>query len=327
MKRLVFSAHRIAYNEQEYFSIVCNARQLEELCRVSRADEDPNQGYQRLLSPQRVSKISNYFNSGRMIPGALILSASPGAEPRYDSKNETLSFLPVKGSFLIIDGQHRLFGAARSETEVFFPVCVFTGLEQREEVELFLDINGQQRGVPRALQLEIQKFVTDHEPDKIRLRLFSELNERDTSPLRDRMSRTRSVRGKISHVPFERAIKPLFEWQMFMNLDFEMKYKLIENYLIALRQTLPDKFQEAKNYKLANAAFFQASFMAFREIASATQLRFSNYKIDSFEEILEPLEDLDWERHSGTNKAAIKALSEEMVQLVSQEQHVTEDML
>ena len=43
--------------------------------RVSRVDEDPEYGFQRALDVHRVRKIAEYIAEGKIVPGAIILSA------------------------------------------------------------------------------------------------------------------------------------------------------------------------------------------------------------------------------------------------------------
>ncbi len=282
---------------------------------MSRADQDPQRGYQRLLSSGRARQIAEYLDAGKVIPGALILSAQDSAKFEYDAQHNIVSFVLHRKAFLVIDGQHRLFGASQSKNDVTFPVCIMTELSLEEEVQYFNDINGEQKGVPRTLQLEIEKFlVPEDSKEKTRIKIFHALNERPESPLCNRMSATKSVQGKLTHVPFKSAIEPLLDQKPLQNLDFESKLKLLINFLKAVEGLLVKSLNSSE--KLTNAAFFQAIFGAFRTIALVTHERHNNYEEESFKQVLAPLENIKWDLHSGTNRMAISAFTKHISDLV-----------
>ena len=288
---------------------------LANVCQVSRAVEDPKKGYQRLLSEGRLRQIADYLDSGMIIPGAIILSAQPVAELEYNKNDKTLSFILNPSSFLVIDGQHRLFGASKSKTDFTFSVSIMMGITIEQEVQYFKDINGEQKGVPRTLQLEIEKFlVAEDSKEKIRINLFHALNERPESPLCNRMSATKSVQGKLTHVPFKTAVEPLLDQKPLQGLDFENKIKLLINFLKAVEGILIKSLKSSD--KLTNAAFFQAVFGAFKIVALITHERHGNYDEKSFKEVLAPLENIKWEMHSGTNNMAISAFTKHISDLV-----------
>jgi DNA sulfur modification protein DndB len=243
------------------------------------------------------------------------LSAQPAASLEYKPDEKAISFVLNPKSFLVIDGQHRLFGASESKTDITFPVSIMTGLSLEEEVQYFNDINGEQKGVPRTLQLEIEKFlVSDESKEKIRINLFHALNERPESPLCNRMSATKSVQGKLTHVPFKSAIDPLLDQKPLHELDFDGKVKLLINFLKAVEGLLITSLKSSD--KLSNAAFFQAIFGAFKMFALLTNERHHNYDEKSFRDVLTPLESINWELHSGTNRKAITAFTKHIVDLV-----------
>jgi DNA sulfur modification protein DndB len=249
-----------------------------------------------------------------MIPGAIILSAQPCAHFSFDAAASTVTFNRSPGAFLVIDGQHRLYGAHEANVDVKLPVCVFEKLTIADEVQYFLDINGTQRGVPRTLQLEIVKFsAADGSDDQIRIKLFKELNTNPESPLCGKLSPTKSVIGKLSHVPFKTAIDPVLRYPQFRRSTFENKVQLLINFLCGAESALavaerPDK--------LTNAAFFQALFSCFESIMNHTRLAYRDLKAESFKMALAPLAQIDWDRHSGTNKAAIQELARDIQDLV-----------
>lgn len=276
--------------------------------RVTRAEEDPEKGYQRFLNETRAKHIANYLDQGNAIPGAIILSAKKEAGIRFDEEKEEISFNLIPDSFMVIDGQHRLYGAQFCEKRIELPVAILLNLELEDEVRYFLDINGQQRGVPRALRLEVEKFLVEEDsPEQFRIKLAHKLNESPTSPLVGLISPTKSVTGKLSQVPFKSSIEPLLKLPQIKPLTFDQKYKLFENFLNALYKNLELRGFEKK---ITNSAFFQAVFAAFPEILHLTRENQGDFKIGSFAKTIEPLNDINFEDYSGTNRKTINELAD-----------------
>lgn len=310
-KNKSFSAIPISYNDTMFYMTVIPSKILFDTSKVSRADEDKERGYQRLLGSKRAKDIAKYINDGNVIPGAIILSAQKEANLQFDHKNKTLSYHLAPNAFIVIDGQHRLYGCHQSEQDIPLAVCIFENLSLEEEVQYFLDINSTQRSVPKTLQLELTKFVAKPESkDELRLRLFNELNEQPTSPLSGRMSSAKSVSGKLSHVGFKDAINPLLDTTLFQKMNFEDKTKMLINFLSAVEDVLIES--EGNSKRLTIAVFFKALFGAFDEIRNLVITKFGNYQKESFLDIVAPIGDIDWERYKGTNKQVIKSLTEEI---------------
>jgi len=248
-------AIKIAYSDQEYYVGVCKVNDIFDISKVSRADEDPESGFQRMLGDNRAKQISEYIKSGNLIPGALILSAQEGVIRSYDKAKKKLTINPSKGALLVIDGQHRLYGAHRSGVDVYFPICIFSNLSKEQEVQFFIDVNGFQRGVPKALRLELTKFTAEPgSDDELLNEIFGELDENPESPLFGKMARTRSVTGKISHVAFRNGFKLVLENPIFTAFRIEQKKRVVLNYLDAVDRVLLENFDGEP--KLTNAAFF-----------------------------------------------------------------------
>ncbi|MBI2388606.1 MAG: DGQHR domain-containing protein [Deltaproteobacteria bacterium] len=296
-----------SYNGHRMFVGVVPVEKLFPFCAVSRTAEDPEKGYQRHLAEQRARRIAEYLDDGNVIPGSIILSAQSAAALKYDG--EQLSFAARPRAFLVIDGQHRLYGAHMASTGgVLISVCVLEGLSQEQEVQYFLDVNSTQRGVPRTLQLEIVKFLAEEgSVDEIRVRLFKALNEDPESPLCGRMSADKTVRGKLSHVPFKAAVEPRLNEMPLKSFKFESKVKLLIHFLRAVQRILVDSTNE--DTKLSNAAFFQAMFAVFPDVVRRAHLVHGDMKEESIVKVIRPLRDIRWDVHGGTNKKAIAAFA------------------
>jgi len=325
-KTVIIDAFKTQFGKSIFYIGKCKVSILFNLAKVSRADEDPDIGFQRELGEARANKIAEYLDSGMYIPGAIIVSAQKGVIVSYSDKTKKLKIRNDRGSLLVIDGQHRLFGAHRSTKDLELPVCILSDLEKEEEVQYFIDINGFQRGVPKTLRHELSKFTAD--PGSIDEKLneiFTELDEDLKSPLFGRMARTKSVTGKISHVAFRSAVKPILENAFMDQFNFEQTKKVLINYLVSLNSVLTKNFDGEP--RLTNAAFFQSAMGIFIDAASLTLMNDGGYKVSYFKKCLEPISMLDYEYHKGTNKKAINDLTKELKSLIGISKPVSDDML
>jgi DNA sulfur modification protein DndB len=317
METVTFSAFSIGKDDIECYVTVMSAKEMVKIATVSRIDEDAEKGYQRHLDQKRVKEITSYINDGNIIPGSIILSVQKGCSKRYDEENGKLHVTLSENNLLfVIDGQHRLYGASLCEQDVILPVCIFTGLDIKQEIQYFLDINSYQRGVTKTLRIELLKFLAEPDSrDDIRNRLFKELNTDLNSPLYNRMSPTISMEGKLTHVPFQEAIDPLLNGNILKQFNYEGKKTLIVNYLLAVESTL--KRMEGNSNRITNSIFFQAIFKIFDEVCSLSLTHYKNYKEESFTEILDAITRLDFTRHTGSNNQVKNAMIKEMKDLLA----------
>jgi len=325
MAKTTLTALALKYNQVEFYLSVMSAKKLFKIAKVSRAEEDPEMGFQRALGKQRAISIKKYIEDGNIIPGAIILSSQNKSDFKFDHKNKTITFNEIPNSFLVIDGQHRLYGANMTDIDVLLPLCIFNGLNTEQEVQYFLDVNGYQKGVPKTLRIELLKFIAEpSSKDAIRKALFDALDKEIESPLSGKMARTKSLPGKISHVPFKNAIDPLLDLAPMNNISQEQRIKLLINYLTAVENILIKTLGNAE--KISNTAFFQAIMGAFIDACNLAMTRFNNYKVESFEKVFEPLSEIDFEYHKGTNQQAIKELSAAIRNVIAINQKVPEDI-
>ncbi|MDO4694761.1 MAG: DGQHR domain-containing protein [Eikenella sp.] len=313
-------AFDLSNDSVKYYVTVMNADELFKLSTVSRADEDPTTGYQRLLNEKRAKDIAEYIDAGNIIPGAIILSAQKNAEINFDSNKNEINITAHPNSFFVIDGQHRLYGMKKASNDISVPVCILVGLNLQQEVQYFLDINSNQKGVPKTLRIELMKFLSEPDSiDSIRNTLFKQLNNDNDSPLFGKLSATSSTPGKLSLVPFQNALDPLLTTGTLGTYEFDTKKKILINFLSAVKSWLLEA--EGNSNKLYTSAFFQAIFKIFEKACSLTLAHFQNYQQESFEKILKEMPTLDFEQHTGSNEQAISRLAAELSNLLDIANH------
>jgi len=100
----------ITQGEHKFYSGTMEIELVATTCSTNPREDDPDAGFQRTLDDSRARSIADYIRSGGTIPSSIILSAQPESALIYNSKNKTISFNEEHGAFLILDGQHRVYG-------------------------------------------------------------------------------------------------------------------------------------------------------------------------------------------------------------------------
>ena len=158
-----------------------------------------------MVKPSRLKAIGEYIDEGGKFPTNIVINLKVDGHLTFevqgsfgDTSTGILSLPGLYGSAWIIDGQHRLYGyayASRPEEDdkSVVPVLAYENLPEREEIELFVDINTQQVKINPSLVKEIVSSLNiEHEDPKKKLealhaRTGLRLDDYPTSPLRDRI--------------------------------------------------------------------------------------------------------------------------------------------
>jgi len=147
--RLRYSVSLVRQGDYQFYTLTMPSEVLARTCTVSTRDEDPIKGFQRELDKKRADEIAHYIDEGLgTIPNSVVLSAQPAAELRVIGRGKTLEFNDTPAAFLILDGQHRVYGFSKTRKSLRVPVVVYNGLTRQQESRLFIDINTKQRPVP-----------------------------------------------------------------------------------------------------------------------------------------------------------------------------------
>ncbi|MCX7068058.1 MAG: DGQHR domain-containing protein [Methylococcales bacterium] len=306
------TAIKCVQNGYTFYTTILNSELLKEkdTCYVSRRDEDSERGFQRSLNESRAKDIANYLDKELgCIPSSLILSIQDHAQFQYHQETSQIWFSNKPKIFMVIDGQHRLYGLIKSEKNYDVPVIIFNSLKTSDEVSLFIDINTKQKGVPTTLLLDIKNLAgREDKKEEKQKQLFDELNK--DSVLAGLMSPTKSQVGKITRVSFNGATNQLFENSYFEDKDVHVIYKGIKNYLQAVENIF--KKSKSQRAKLNNGTLFKAIFNIFNEVIDKTLKEYGNLRVESLEEILDPISRIEYDTYVGSNRATLQKLTREM---------------
>ena len=285
-ERASYTASLIIQGDHRFYSLSIPSDVLAQTCVVEPRKEDPIKGFQRVLDEKRAQEIANYIDFGfGTIPTSIILSAQDAADIRYTRVKRTLSFRKVAGAFLILDGQHRVFGFAKAKTQIRVPVSIYTDLNRMQEFRLFMDINTKQRPVPNELLLDIKRLAeTESDQEALFNDVFELFQNSSSSPLFGLLSPTERRKGKISHVTFNNAMKSINN--SFADSDAEHVYSVLSAYLHTCKSGLRGYGLEEN---ITNPTLFRALIMLFPAIAERVADKFSDqFTVANFETVVAP---------------------------------------
>lgn len=176
----------------------------------SKANENMMPTYQRIIKKRRLSKILEFIDNEDQpgyFPNSIIINIDTNgkklgwnnATPQVEgaiSKNGILHLPKKYRSAFIIDGQHRLYGYSDSKykSNNTIPVVAFVNLSRKEQVNLFMQINENQKAVPKTLRETLKADMLWASKDKreqieaLRSRIAVYFGEKNGSAFIDYMS-------------------------------------------------------------------------------------------------------------------------------------------
>jgi DGQHR domain-containing protein len=286
-----YPALQIVQNDQKFFFFTIPAEDIFPYCFVTRRTEDAIEGFQRNLGEDRALSIATYLDdSDGSIPTNIVLSAQEEAQLQYVSKTKSIRFKRIPKAFLVIDGQHRLYGYGLTRKKHRVPVSTYVNLNRKEEAALFIDINTTQRGVPASLLLDIKHLAEkESEKEEFLRKLFDSLNSDPDSPLNGLLSPADNKRGKINRVAFNRSFSDLDQNSIFTQLSAEKQAELLKNFFISIEENLRNPAL------LSRSVYFESITAIFDETIRTAYTKHRNYKLASLRDVLSPLKVIDLE--------------------------------
>lgn len=139
----------------------------------TKAHEEAMPTYQRLVKKSRLKSITDFLNHNGYFPNSIVINLDEECifEPvdvEHDNYDTEIGYLIIPQKYrvaYIIDGQHRLMGYAgcnRGNQQI--PVVAFEMLNKTTQVKLFMDMNENQKAVPKELRLTLYKDLLPTDP-------------------------------------------------------------------------------------------------------------------------------------------------------------------
>lgn len=162
--------------------------------------------YQRLIKKDRLISVQKFINDGNFFPNSIIISIDSKNPLAFEQASQhfnkdclakigLLKLPQTYQSAYIIDGQHRLYGYADSQyaSNSSIPIVAFENLDKADQLKLFMEINLNQKAVPKALRniLEIEIYYDSNDRYLAHSALLGNiakrLGEDPNSPLKGRI--------------------------------------------------------------------------------------------------------------------------------------------
>ncbi|MGF1627496.1 MAG: DGQHR domain-containing protein [Alphaproteobacteria bacterium] len=285
--RLRFSVSLVKQGKHQFYTLTMPSDILAATCVVTTRKEDPKLGFQRELDEKRAIEIAKYIDEDvGTIPNSIVLSAQEKAELKIVGRGKTLEFSNVPGAFLILDGQHRVYGFSKAQTSLRVPVVIYNGLSRKEETRLFIDINTKQRPVPPQLLLDIKQLAEiETESEELLRDVFDYFDQDADSALSGLMSPAEAARLKITRVTFNQATRPLLG--AFAGRHSEEIYRILNAYISAVSSEIAKR---TSSPLLAKPVVFRAFMAIFKSVAQRViDKHGTEYSVHNFQEIVSPM--------------------------------------
>ncbi len=309
-KNLKFPCLLVRQGKYEIVCFVAKAREIWKFTKVNRRETDKDIGYQRTLSPSRVESVKNYIENGNAIPNSILISLDKNAKV---SPNGDYILIPdQEDAGWVIDGQHRLAGAHESKKEIEVVVVAFIGLPEEEQINQFVTINREAKGVPTSLYYDLLKHLppnkTDSDMAKERaVDIAHYLRKSDVSPFYQKIVMDSPKKGQISLTNFVRKVSPLLidKKGKFHTYTLPEQQSIIDNYFHALEHAFPKVFSE-KEAIFFKTLGFGAIINALPTVFDLSLREYQGFRIEDAVKILKRVDFFDfseWEK-LGTGTAA-----------------------
>jgi len=299
---------------QGNYQIVCfvaKATTLWEILQVNKRDPDKDKGYQRILSPARLASISKFIERGNPIPNSVLVSLVKGTTL---SDNGKYVLIPRrKDAGWVIDGQHRLAGAHELHSDIEMLAMAFIDLPLKEQINQFVTINREARGVATSLYYDLLKHLPSNKSDsdiaKERASDIADMLRRDeNSPFFGRVVVVTSPkRGEVSLTNFVRKVAPLVQRNKgkFHLYNVEEQKGIVDNYYKALANMFPAHSGE-KDCVFFQTLGFGALIHALPTVFDLTMKNSTGFTVKDVSETLKNVEDFPFEEWTklGTGNAA-----------------------
>ena len=296
----------------EKASVLYNALSINRRAQAKEKDE----GYQRVLSLSRVQAITRYLRARKTIPGSIIVNLDKAT---FDDKRSELTIPSGNDVGWVIDGQHRLAGAAMAARgdggavalDVDLAVIAFVGLDKALQIEQFVTINREAKNVPTSLYIDLLKHLpTKNAADAVKERandLATELRRDDNSPFFERIAVVSAPKaGQISNVNFARKISTHIAKNGVLSSFTERdQIRIVSNYYQGLRNVFPEQFDDKESVFFKTLGF-GALWNVFPTVFSLALKEHKGFTVKDVAAVFKRIENMDfsnWAQYGSGDQA------------------------
>lgn len=322
-----FPCTEFTQGQRQLIFFSASAKTMWTILSINRKIEDKTEGYQRSLSQSRVGAIARYIEAGNSLPQSLLLTIDKATIIAKKGK----SFIRIPNTLdagWVIDGQHRFAGAETAKVDIMLPFIAFIGLDLIDQIQLFISINKEAKGVPSSLYLDLLKqlpaqYKSDAEISKERASdIGTQLKRDEESPFYSKIVVTTAPKkGEISLTNFVRKVSPLIQPGRGLLSGFtEVEQRaVVNNYFLAIKNVFP------KEYKRTDCIFFQTLgfgglLNALPQIFTYSLREYSGFTVADVTKVLKRIDYFDfgtWHSKGTGSAAEIEAGNDLIVELTT----------
>lgn len=174
---LSIPAFRVVSNNIEMYNFFVAPDDLIKISYVARREAGKKDFYQRMIDPSRLTKISEFLESGGVFPTNIVIGINEefkfkkavfngfGQFPDWLSFG-ILTFPKSYQSCWIIDGQHRLFSFKKGMCQKL-PVLAFGNIDLNKQTRFFLEVNKEAKPISSTLIWDLVGDLSPQSEDGI----------------------------------------------------------------------------------------------------------------------------------------------------------------
>jgi DNA sulfur modification protein DndB len=287
-----------------FYTFIISAKQLLKYAYVHHRDltgvVEASQVYQRMLRSAKLKEIAKFIDvEGGYFPNSIIVNFSKPTQLVSEKKcDDNVSICQIKlpeyyGSAWIIDGQHRLYGAAKAERDVLVPVLAFINMETLEQANLFVEINEKQTSVPKNHLWDLYSDIYRESKDEKQKILFQ------IAETAKRLENFGALKGLIDipSIPADRPVKlsltticstveKYSPWDLLKHQSDEDKTpdnaaRLINLYFGILKSLWPEDWAKGNKGVLLTNNGFGVFMMVFNDILNHLAYKQKKYLLQA----------------------------------------------
>ena len=313
---LTVPALEVRQGDIAFYVFKLKASKLWPMVSINRRSETEDRGYQRVLSNARVKSVADHIRNGQPLPNSVLVALDSG---KYDSTKMQLTIPKGEDVGWVIDGQHRIAGAheAAEKTDIELCVFAFIGVDEEFQIEQFVTINREQKGVPTSLVYDLLSHLPSRKKpldvaNERAAEIANELRHDKEFALFGRIVVTQSPgKGQISITNFVRK-SPRLCTQSAVRCGFILLPKWHKLFPITLELSKPHIL--INGGRPTNIFFLTVGFGAmmnmFEEIFQIALSTESGFSISDIKKTIKGISNFDfsqWKSYGSGNKAEMEA--------------------
>lgn len=291
---------------------------------------------QRYLNSGRINSIKEFILQGNLFFSPFILNWTSESNLQYNSDTITIPLLP--NSAQVLDGQHRLEGLKRAvlikpeinNENVVVLLC--DGLTSKQAAKIFLNINSEQKPVPKSLIYDLFKLTNDERTSPIdrATDIADALNSSELSPYQNMIKYPGPIRRSGMQLDLSAIVNALKLYvgtsngvlERYKVVGLQTQQSVVINFFTAIKNAYE---KEGKWFNSTHNPFLKASGFSgavdhLMNTLVPKCIERKSFKVDVFESLLNLNDNLlDFQDiKSLDGKSAKKRVNEYLDSLVTQ---------